>query len=161
MILYADNILTMTNKLHTCVLLTSVNKFSHTNCLNDDFLQVNMVSWLPATDSQDEWHRFLQTECPYWHLTTSIRACTHPFNSPFSGTTRVSRYQKGERLNQSGFYWSKRQRVAVTSAGGHMQVCIWLQTDNHASTQPLKFFTGWMPFLLPNQQRQSTEGTKN
>ena len=32
---------------------------------------------------------------------------THPFNDPFSGTTRVSRYQKGK--NQSGFYGSKRQ----------------------------------------------------
>jgi len=34
---------------------------------------------------------------------------------------------------------------------GHMQVCTLLQTDNHASTSPLSFFTGWMPFLLPNQ----------
>ena len=32
-----------------------------------------------------------------------------------SGTTQVSRYQKGK--NQSGFYWSKRQWVAVASAG--------------------------------------------
>jgi len=32
-----------------------------------------------------------------------------------------------------------------------MQVCTSLQTDNHASTQALKFFTGWMPFLPPNQ----------
>ena len=32
------------------------------------------------------------------------------------------------------------------------------RTDNHASTPPLQFFTGRMPFLLPNQQRQSTEG---
>jgi len=30
-----------------------------------------------------------------------------------------------------------------------------LQRDNHATTQ---FFTGRMPFLSPNQQRQSTEG---
>jgi len=42
---------------------------------------------------------------------------------------------------------------------GHMQVCTSLQTDNHTSTSLLKFFTGWMPFLLPNQQCQSTEGT--
>jgi len=40
-----------------------------------------------------------------------------------------------------------------------MEVCTSLQTDNHANTPPLKFFTGRMPFLLPNQQRQSTEGT--
>jgi len=42
---------------------------------------------------------------------------------------------------------------------GHMQVCISLQTDNHASTSPLSFFKGRMPFLPPNQQRQSTGGT--
>jgi len=30
-----------------------------------------------------------------------------------------------------------------------MQVCISLQTDNHASIPPLKFLTGQMPFLLP------------
>jgi len=40
-----------------------------------------------------------------------------------------------------------------------MQVCTLLQTDNHASTPPLSFFTGRMPFLPPNQQRQSTEGS--
>jgi len=39
-----------------------------------------------------------------------------------------------------------------------MQVCISLQTDNHASTPPLVFFTGRMPFLPPNQQRHSTKG---
>jgi len=41
----------------------------------------------------------------------------------------------------------------------HMQVCTSLQTDNNASTSPLSFFTGWMPFLPPNQQRQITGGT--
>jgi len=41
---------------------------------------------------------------------------------------------------------------------GHIQVCISLQADNHMSTPPLKFFTGWMPFVPPNQQRQSTKG---
>ena len=41
----------------------------------------------------------------------------------------------------------------------HMQIiCILLQTNNHASTSPLSFFTGRMPFLPSNQQRQSTEG---
>ena len=30
--------------------------------------------------------------------------------------------------------------------------------DNHAKIPPLSFFTGRMPFLPPNQQRQSTEG---
>ena len=37
-----------------------------------------------------------------------------------------------------------------------MEVYTSLQTDNHANTPPLSFFTGRMPFLPPNQQRQST-----
>jgi len=37
----------------------------------------------------------------------------------------------------------------------HMQVCTLLQTDNHASTPITQFFSGLMPFLTPNQQRQS------
>jgi len=41
---------------------------------------------------------------------------------------------------------------------GYMQVCNSLQTDNHTSTPPLSFFTYRMPFLPPNQHRQSTEG---
>jgi len=41
---------------------------------------------------------------------------------------------------------------------GRMQVCSSLQTDNHTNTLPLSFFTGWMPFLPPNQQHQNTEG---
>ena len=82
---------------------------------------------------------------------------THPFNGPFSRTTRVSRYQKGKtnldftEARHSEWQWHQR---------GHMQVCTSLQTDNHANTPPLSFFTGRMPFLPPNKQRQSTEGIK-
>jgi len=78
---------------------------------------------------------------------------THPFNGSFSGTTRVSQYQKGKtyldfiEARDSEWQWYQL---------GHMQVCISLQTDNHASTPPLSFFTGRTPFLPPNQQRQST-----
>ena len=78
---------------------------------------------------------------------------THPFNGPFSGTTRVSRHQKDKtsftEATDSEWQWHQL---------GHMQVCTLLQTDNHASTPPLKFFTGRMPFLPPNRQHQSTEG---
>jgi len=68
----------------------------------------------------------------------------------------VSRYQKGKtnldftEARDSEWQWHQL---------GYMQVCTLLQTDNHASNPPLSFFTGRMPFLLPNQQRQSTEGT--
>jgi len=85
---------------------------------------------------------------------------SHPFNDPFSGTTWVSQYQKGKTnldfIEARDSEWQWHQLGHMQSAS--MQVCISLQTDNHASTPPLKFFTGWMPFLPPNQQCQSTEG---
>jgi len=58
----------------------------------------------------------------------------HAFNGPLSGTTRVSRYQKGKtsldftEARDSEWQWHQL---------GHMQVCSSLQTDNHASTPPL------------------------
>jgi len=54
------------------------------------------------------------------------------------------------------------EQEIVSGSGilGHMQICTLTQTHNHitpASTTLL--FTGQMPFLPLNQQRQSTEGT--
>jgi len=41
----------------------------------------------------------------------------------------------------------------------HMKIiCTSLQTANNANTSSLNFFTGLMLFLMPNQQRESTEG---
>jgi len=74
----------------------------------------------------------------------------------FPETTRVSRYQKSKtNLDFTGARDSEWQWHQL----GHMQVCTSLQTDNHASPPPLSFLAGRMPFLPPNQQRQSTEGT--
>jgi len=81
------------------------------------------------------------------------------FNGPLFWTTRVSQYlyQKGktnldllkqDTVSGSGISWT-----ICKSAPRSRQI------TNHASTPPLKFFTGRMPFLPPNQQRQSTEGT--
>jgi len=70
-----------------------------------------------------------------------------------SGTTCVSQYQDGKNnldFNEArDSEWQQHQL-------GYMQVCTLLQTDNHASTPPLS--TGWVLCLMPNQQRQSTEG---
>ena len=80
---------------------------------------------------------------------------THTFNGHFSGTTRVGRYQKSKTnldfTEARDIEWQWHQL-------GHMQVCNLLQTDNHTRTPPLCSFTCRMPFLPPNQQRQSTEG---
>jgi len=59
----------------------------------------------------------------------------------------VSRYQKGKtnldftEAKDSEWQWHQL---------GHMQVCISLQTDNHASTPQLKFF--YRPDALPAAQ---------
>jgi len=60
----------------------------------------------------------------------------------------VSRYQKG-KTNLD--FTEARDSEWQLHQLGHMQVCTLLQTDNHASTPPVKFFTGWMPFLSPIQ----------
>jgi len=71
---------------------------------------------------------------------------THAFNGPLSGTTEVSRYQKGKtnldftEARDSEWQWHQL---------GHMQVCTSLQTDNHASTPPLGFYR---PDALPAAQ---------
>ena len=69
-----------------------------------------------------------------WYRLDTIH--THSFNSPLSGTTRVSRYQTGETnldfTEARDIEWQWHQL-------GHMQVCISLQTDNHASNPPQVF----------------------
>ena len=74
------------------------------------------------------------------------KAHTCPFNGPMSGTTRVSRYQKGKtnldfaKARDSEWQWHQL---------GHMKVCTSLQTDNHASTPPLSFLQAGCPSCRP------------
>ena len=71
---------------------------------------------------------------------------TSTFDGPLSRTTQVSRYQKGKtnldftEARDSEWHWHQL---------GHMQVCISLQTDNHASTHHSVFFTGGCPSCCP------------
>ena len=89
---------------------------------------------------------FSQAGCPSCHPTNSVKtlealkSCsnrsisparrangrnTHTFNGPFSGTTRVSRYQKGKtNLDFTGARDSEWQWHQL----GHMQVCPWQET---------------------------------
>ena len=92
-----------------------------------------------------------------WHWTATMQHThTHPFNGPLFRTTRVSRYQKGKTNLDFTEAWDSEWQWHQL---GRMQVCTLLQTDDHASTSPLSFFTDQMPFLPPNQQHQSTEAT--
>jgi len=81
-----------------------------------------------------------------WPLGPPLKSAT--------GTTWVSRYQKGKtnldftEARDSEWQWHQL---------GHMQVC----TSLRQITTPAphrSVFTGRMPFLPPNQQHQSTEG---
>jgi len=71
---------------------------------------------------------------------------THAFNGPFSGTTQVSRYQKGEtnldftEARDSEWQWHQL---------GYRQVCTLLQTDDDASTPPLCFLQAGCPSCRP------------
>jgi len=78
---------------------------------------------------------------------------THPFNGLLSGTTRVSRYQKGK----TDLDLLKQQTVASAGLYASLHLAPDRQPSQHPTTQ---FFTGWMPFLPTNQQRQSTEDKK-
>jgi len=69
-----------------------------------------------------------------------------PFNGLFSRTTRVSWYQKGKtnldftEARDSEWQWHQLEQ---------MQVCISLQTDNHASTPLLSFLQAECPSCRP------------
>jgi len=73
------------------------------------------------------------------------------FNGPYSGTTRVSRYQKGKtnldftEARNSDWQWNPLE---------HMQVCTMLYTDNHASNPPLSFYR---PDALPAAQPKASK----
>ena len=71
--------------------------------------------------------------CYSWlHTHTHARTHTHTSNGPFSGTIRVSQYQKGKtsldftEARDSEWQWHQL---------GRMQVCTSLQTDNRRSRQ--------------------------
>jgi len=82
-----------------------------------------------------------------WNL-QKIRADTyiHTLNGPLSRTTWVSRYQKGKtNLDFTGARDSEWQWHQL----GNMQVCISLQTDNHASTHYSVFLQAGCPSCRP------------
>ena len=79
---------------------------------------------------------------------------THTFNSPLSGTIRVSRNQK-RNVKPT---WILLKRETVSGSGISWAICksaprsrqIIMPAPHHS------VFTGRMPFLPPNQEHQST-----
>ena len=68
--------------------------------------------------------------------------------------TRVSRYQKGKPI------WILLKQQTLSGSGISWAVCKFAPRSRQITTPAPhhSFFTGRMPFLPPNQQRQSTEG---
>ena len=102
-----------------------------------------------------------------WQFKTLVRSTmailhsythTHPFNGPFSVTTRVSRYQKGKtnldftEARDSEWQWHQL---------GHMQVCISLQMENHASTPLLSFLQAGCPSCCPTNSVKALKAYTN
>jgi len=75
-----------------------------------------------------------------------------------SGTTRVSRYQKVKpgRLKPVWIYWSKRQWVAVASAG--LYASLHLIPDTHANIPPLSFLQAGCPSCCPTNSIKTVFG---
>jgi len=81
------------------------------------------------------------------HSTNDFIRHTHiRLTAFFSGTTQLSRYQKGKtnldftEARDSEWQWHQL---------GRMRVCTSLQTDNHASTPPLSFLQAGCPSCRP------------
>jgi len=85
---------------------------------------------------------FLQSGCPSCHPTNSVKA--------LKWVSWVSWYQKGKsNLDFTEAKDSEWQWLLGEDQLGHMQVCTSLQTDNHASTQPLSFLQAGCPSCRP------------
>jgi len=84
---------------------------------------------------------------------TSKRTHTHPFYGPLD----FVRDYPSEPVPEPIWILLKQDSEWQWHQLGRMQICtlsrqITMPTPHHS------VFTGWMPFLPPNQQRQSTEG---
>jgi len=95
---------------------------------------------------------------PVKKISSEVLTHTYPFNGPLSGTTRVSRYKKGKtnldftKARDSEWQWHQL---------GHMQVCISLQTDKHASTTPLSFYRpDALPVAQPTASKHSRQSSE-
>ena len=102
---------------------------------------VSWISWISYSYQLDQCtqrfththtdgpHRLQHPTPAYSHTHTHRHTHTRSFNGSLSRTTRVSQYQKGKinldftEARDSEWQWHQL---------GHVQVCILLQTDNHA-----------------------------
>ena len=116
-------------------------------CRSVSVCSVHTPRMPPGTSPQND---ELPTE-PDKHTTTSIL-------QPFSKTTWVSQYQKSKTIlvfkeadcDVEVLVWKWNRPDYLQT------ICTLLQIHNHANISSLNFL--WVFFLVPNQQRQGTEG---
>jgi len=129
--------------------LTSPIKYSESNG------EMKRSHWqLPSTEQQG-----LKSQQDYNYNThTHTTVLLLLWN--MSGTTRVSRYQIG-KTRKVKTNLDLLQQEPVSGSGICWAMCKSAPHPRQPRQHPtIQFFTGRMPFLPPNQQRQSTEGTK-
>ena len=105
-----------------------------------------------TTETHKTWHLCL-CYCKWFlsntwivHTNEETNTHTHTFNGSLLRTTQVSRYQKGKT---NLVFTEARDSEWQWHLLGHIQVCISIQTDNHASTHHLVFYR---PDALPATQ---------
>jgi len=111
-----------------------ISSFSHP--LQDSWRKHTALQWRLQLSNANI-HEFSTTQLPSSSI-TGIMSLVLLFNGLFSRTTRVSRHQKSRTIlvKPIWIYWSKRQWVAVASAGRYAN--LHLTPDRyHASTPPL------------------------
>ena len=88
------------------------------------------------------------------HL-AQIHTHTHPFNGPFPGLPRWASTRKVKPI------WILLKQETVSDSGISWAICQSAPCSRQITTPAPhhSVFTDRMPFLLPNQQRQSTEST--
>jgi len=97
------------------------------------------------------------------HTNTHARTHAHTHNThtqlfygPLGFCPGLPKWAGTRKVKPIWIYWSKRQWVAVASAGPYAN--LHLYPDTYPRQHPTTLlFTGWMPFLSSNRQRQNTE----
>ena len=141
--MYANYYLKLLFKFRLCIKDKTILIMLHKLTQTTNTMQINRM----LTLRQQHIHTHTHTYTQLFYCSSGI--CPGP--PRWAGTRKV----KPERLKPIWIYWSKRQWVAVASAGLYAKSAPHpRQPRQHPTTQ---FFTGRMPFLPPNQQCQSTE----
>ena len=106
--------------------------------------------WTPTTASYSAIFDIRSTPVSALTSFTGMKH-THPFNSPLSRTTWLSRYQKGKPI------WILLKQETVSGSGISWAICKSAPRSRQITTpEPHhSVFIGQMPLLLPNQQRQN------